>query len=261
MCESGSHFVVCWDPNNPSKVIVQPFRCRSWRHAGECQRFKGRQDFVRVRDGILSRGERWVYIVLTFNQKSETNEWSVYRSGVFRMQKLLQRLMRRFGAIAYVQTWEKHTVTDFPHVNIVISNDRIWQLCQGDGWKQFRQLLTKLAVECGFGFRTWVEPLRAGSGMGLAGYLTKLSRELTGAGIKNQVPVNAPPHFRRLRASRGLLAPVHHPSELVGSLISAKALRSVDLSPEGLAKHQLSIVGHPGKKQGGSHERSKQAAK
>lgn len=39
----------------------------------------------------------------------------------------------------------------------------------------------------------------------MAGYLVKLARELTGSARKDQVPVDAPSHFRRLRASRGLL--------------------------------------------------------
>jgi hypothetical protein len=39
----------------------------------------------------------------------------------------------------------------------------------------------------------------------MAGYLTKLGLELSGAARKGQTPVNAPRHFRRIRASRGML--------------------------------------------------------
>lgn len=76
-----------------------------------------------------------------------------------------------------------------------------------------------MAVAVGFGFRTWVEPLRPGAELTLAGYLTKLSRELTGAGFKDQVPVNAPPHFRRLRASRKLLPKPFHRKGWTGILV------------------------------------------
>jgi hypothetical protein len=229
MCESGSHFVVSWDPKNPAKKSFAPFRCRSWRHPGDCQRWKGSQDFVRCRDAMKSRGDRWVYVVLTLDQKHFANEWAAYRGGIFRWQKLNQRLSRRYGRVEYLQTWEKHVRTDFPHVNVALCNARISELCVGDGWKLFRRQLNTLAIACGFGLRIWCEPLRVGQSMTLAGYFTKLSRELTGAGTKNQVPVNAPPHFRRIRASQGLLPPPLGPAGHTGALISAKLLGRVDL--------------------------------
>jgi hypothetical protein len=52
----------------------------------------------------------------------------------------------------------------------------------------------------------------------MAGYLVKLARELTGAAVKDQVPVNAPSHFRRLRASQGLLPPPYKNPEITGAL-------------------------------------------
>lgn len=239
MCESGSHLFVLWAKSKPetSSIKFVPFRCRSWRHEGECQRYKGAQDFVRVSEGILSRGDRWVYLVLTFNQRQERSEWDVYRCGVDRWKKLEKRLTRRHGKIEYVQTWEKHTRSDFPHVNVVIHNRSIWEECEGDGWRSFRQELRPHAVECGFGTITpHVEPLRKDTGAGLAGYLTKLSRELTGAGVKNQVPVNAPPHFRRIRASQGLLPPVYRPGHYQGLMLPSRAVGSMDLSTEGIQK-------------------------
>jgi hypothetical protein len=53
----------------------------------------------------------------------------------------------------------------------------------------------------------------------MAGYLVKLTRELTGAGPKNQIPVNAPRHFRRLRASKGLLPPRKKNDHVTGALV------------------------------------------
>ena len=52
----------------------------------------------------------------------------------------------------------------------------------------------------------------------MAGYLTKLARELTGAGVKSQVPVNAPRHFRRIRASAKLLPPRKKNPDITGIL-------------------------------------------
>jgi len=233
MCESGSHSIVLRN-RITGKMMICPFRCRSWRHAGQCQHFKGAQDFVRVSDGIASRGDRWVYVVLTFNQRAELSEWDCYRSGVDRWDKLRKRLEYHHGKLEYVQTWEKHTKSGFPHVNVVIHNSSIWDACAGTGWQVWRQTLKAHAVACGFGtIAPWVEPLRKDTGKGLAGYLTKLSRELTGAGVKNQIPVNAPPHFRRIRASRRLLPPVHRPGTHEALMLPNRAFTAVDLTPDG----------------------------
>lgn len=250
MCESGSHHFAMWDPKNPSNIIFLPFRCRSWRHAGGCQRFKGAQDFVRVSEGILSRGDRWVYLVLTFDQRRESSEWDCYRLGLTRWSKFLDRLEYHHGKIAYVQTWEKHR-NGFPHVNVVIHNEQIWNLCQHDGWRSWRQSLIPHLTETGFGKVVHVEPLRPDTGKGLAGYLTKLSRELTGAGIKNQVPVNAPPHFRRIRASQGLLPPIHRPGKMQGVMIPTRSISAVDLTPEGIRRLVAARLAHSGAKKGG----------
>jgi hypothetical protein len=56
----------------------------------------------------------------------------------------------------------------------------------------------------------------------MAGYLVKLARELVGADNKSQIPWDAPPHFRRLRATRGLLPPVHK-SGMCGYLVFTPA--------------------------------------
>jgi hypothetical protein len=250
MCESGAYLVVSWDLKNPSKPFYHPFKCRSWRHVGECQRWKGAQDYVRVSEAMTRIGEQWVYSVLTFDPKHFQNEWAAYRGGLHRWQKLNQRLSRAYGPITYLQTWEKHTRSDFPHVNVAIHNSKIWALCRGDGWKSFRRYLNQQAVACGFGQRIWLEPLRAGMTMDFAGYLTKLNRELTGAGTKNQVPVNAPKNFRRFRASQGLLPKPFHREGFTGVLIPAKLLGTVDIGatmsfPAGKAQKR-----HPGRKLG-----------
>lgn len=73
-----------------------------------------------------------------------------------------------------------------------------------------RRVLVPMCVDVGFGRRVFVQPLADDSDERMSGYFVKLARELTGAGGKSQIPFDAPPHFRRLRASPGLLEPVHH---------------------------------------------------
>ncbi len=246
LCESRSALIYSWPTGHPEQASFSLFKCRSWRHTGDCQRWRGAQDFVRCSEAVLALGLHWVYLVFTFDQSKFKNEWAAYRAGIFLWKKFLKRLVYRFGPVAYLQTWEKNVKTDFPHVNVAIFNEKIWAACEGDGWRSFRKEWNSIAIECGFGLRFWVEPLRAGRSLDLAGYLTKLSRELTGAGIKNQVPVNAPPHFRRIRASRGLLPPVFHQEGRTGVLIRPNGIRSADLSVEARTLIEKAIGRTPG---------------
>lgn len=218
-CEHGTAHLVVWPVGSPYDRKSIPFRCRSWRHFGDCRQWKGAQDFVRCKEAILSRGPQWIYIVLTLPHRRFSSEWGAYRAAYRYLHMLNKRLTRAYGRIEYIVTLEKHKKSDYPHVNVVIHNDAIWRLCRGDGWQSWRNDLKHMAVGVGFGFILWVEPLRRGKGMTLAGYLTKLSRELTGAGDKGQVPVNAPPHFRRLRASRKLLPKAFHREGWTGKLV------------------------------------------
>jgi hypothetical protein len=150
--------------------------------------------------------------VLTFDPSRWRDKWEAYRAGVRLWGRLLKALTRRFGRVEYLQTWEAHQ-SGWPHVNALIHNPAINAM----DWRRFRLILGALAVRAGFGFRVWVEPMRDSEAM--AGYMVKLARELTGAGVKNQVPVEAPRHFRRLRASRGLLEQPYKNPDYTGRLV------------------------------------------
>ena len=178
MCESGSHVLVLWDKLT-GRPSMSPFRCNSWR-CPRCQRFKGAQDFVRVRNAILKHGDSWVYLVLTMVPGEYFDDCAAYEAGYSNWKKLSKRLIRAFGPLSYVQTWEAHK-SGFPHVNLVIQNRLITEACSGDGWRSWRQWLIPHLRACGFGRVVHVQALRSGTGAGLAGYLTKLSRELTGS--------------------------------------------------------------------------------
>lgn len=198
---------------------------------------------------MVKLGIEWVYLVLTLIHGNYANEWAAYNAGYFHWQKFSKRLIYHFDSLAYVQTWEKHK-SGFPHVNVALHNKKIWQLCEGDGWKDFRQLIKPMLVETGFGYVVHVSPLRPDGELTLTGYMTKLSRELTGAGVKNQIPINAPRHFRRLRASRGLLEPIHRPGTHDGVLVAADKLGTVDLSSEGWTKLKEGRLEAAAKRQG-----------
>jgi len=201
-CERSKWSILMWKEQQPDKKWVVPFRCRSWRHKGDCCEWRGAQDFARIAKA-LQKHRHWLYVVLTYAQREWPDKQALYKAGVHHWSKLRKRITHSFGPIAYIQTWEKHA-NGGAHVNVCFSNERMYNACDGDGWKSVRRdWLEPNAVACGFGFRTWLEPLRDPDSM--AGYLVKLARELTDGGHKSQIPVDAPPHFRRLRASQGLL--------------------------------------------------------
>ena len=130
--------------------------------------------------------------------------------------KLRKRLTRQFGPLLYIQTWEAHR-SGYPHVNLCVSNASFHAAAGREGRFDNPRFLLKQVKESGFGWKCYAEPIRDAQRM--AGYLTKLGLELAGAAQKNQVPVRAPPHFRRIRSSRGLLPKRFKDLERTGSLV------------------------------------------
>jgi len=106
-------------------------------------------------------------------------------------------------------------------VNVVISNRRLHDEVTRDRFGVKKDTIDPMCADVGFGFCKWLEPLRSQEAM--AGYITKLGLELTGAHHKNQVPVNAPRHFRRIRASRGLLPKRTKDETITGQLFKVPA--------------------------------------
>jgi hypothetical protein len=131
--------------------------------------------------------------------------------------KLRKRLTWEHGKIEYIQTWERHR-NGGCHTHIVVSNADIYQRCDGEGWKIYRrEFFRPQAVACGFGRIIYVRNVHTKGG--LASYLLKQANELTDRGKEYQIPVDAPPHFRRIRASKGLLPPCHAGGEYTGKMI------------------------------------------
>jgi len=202
-CEDCLWCLRLWKQTHPDKVFEANFTCRSWRHPGECCQWKGAQDFARVRDAIRSRSD-WVYLVFTFDPSTIESPFAAFVRGVILWSAFRKRFKRKWGAYAYVQTWEVHA-SGWPHVNVCIANPEFHRVACGNWRLLRRRWFRPAAMACGFGKVCWLKPYHSADG--LAGYITKLARELVGAKTKNQVPVSAPRHFRRLRASYGLLPP------------------------------------------------------
>lgn len=192
------------------EITILPFRCRSWRHEGECRRRKGAQDFVRIREALKKR-PAWVYMVLTEKRRGSKRE--AYKRIWRKWQSLRQWIQRSFkgGKLEYIALVEQHK-DGWPHVNILVYLPAFVAAAQAD-WQTLRRKVNKAAIRCGFGLHFWLEPVR--SNAAIAGYFVKLCHEVAKI---TQSPVEAPRRFRRLRASRGLLPPVHKNPDLTGML-------------------------------------------
>jgi hypothetical protein len=156
-------------------------------------------------------------VVLTFVQPgSAAGRWKTYLRAGKAWDIFSKRLRRFFGRFAYIQTWERHKLGGC-HVHAAIGNKTFASWAEADYAGLHELLQRRFAVPAGFGPVLWVERLLR-AGPEFAGYITKLASELTGSGPKNQVPFDAPPHFRRIRASRGIL-PKKPESEMTGELV------------------------------------------
>ncbi len=198
---TGQQKLVCW-------------KCRSWRHQGDCARQVARKDFARIAEAFgRETPESLVYLVLTFDRTKDEGRGltpiTAYRTLVRRWQSLRQWLQRNFGKVGYVATVEQHR-TGWPHLNVVVSCGELAKAIRDEdrkngiapGW------LKGAAVRAGFGYRAWAEAPR--DQRELAGYLVKLAHKesLTGEVAKlSQLPIHSPPGTRRLRSSKGFLPP------------------------------------------------------
>jgi len=136
----------------------------------------------------------------------------------------------------YIQTWEV-TRRGTPHVNVLISNEWLYWKVRSDKREFVRGWLRPAAIACGFGKECFVKPVYNKKGM--VGYLNKLANELTGASVKDQVPINAPRGFRRLRASQKLLPPRTKNPSYTGRIVQCsltEVIDSVKWTPGGISQ-------------------------
>lgn len=200
-CQSEAWTLATWGKVDGEDPRIQPFKCRSWRCVGECREICGACDFARISQALSEHAD-WTYCVLTYPKGDYPDLDRLFRAGKDHWSILRKRLVREYGKILYIQTWEIHK-SGYPHVNVTISNPGVYAAASACKKKDRPPWLLRHAVESGFGKQCYGKPIR--SKYWMAEYMMKLSLELNGHSQKDQTPVNAPRHFRRLRASRGLL--------------------------------------------------------
>lgn len=242
-CEREDWTLAVWRRDGEGDAKLSPLLCGSWR-CRRCAAWRGAVDWSRVSKGVTSRSW-WLYLVLTFDPRDWSDKFEAFRGAGQAWDHNLRRwIERRCGRQAYVQTWERHA-SGWPHCNVLVSSagleadldaagvvvrrhGKTGRSCKfSPAW---RQAFGQAAVRAGFGRAVWTEIIdqRAG-GEAMSNYLLKLAKELTGATSKKggQSPVNAPRHFRRIRASRGLLPPAAKSSgEWTGQLLTLPEART-----------------------------------
>lgn len=255
-CQNGDWHLHLWPIDQAHEDAEQcqrvPFSCRSWRHDGDCRKWKGALDWWRVKEALKKRTD-WVFVTLTFHQPDDSwGRWQTYFKAMPCWDTLRKRLVRYYGKIQYISTWERHQLGGC-HGHFVIGNAELYHDYNFDPLNWTNLYLSVQAEEVGFGYQCHATTVYGPAG--LAGYLTNLHTELIGAGTKKQVPVDAPRHFRRIRASRGLLPPPPEP-ELQGQLVKLPLPEYNSEQPEDM--QPCGCVGKPAKKQErGTHETNK----
>lgn len=203
----------------PDRLLLR-YQCRSWRHAGACRRWRASVDYSRIMEA-LSREEPTsvTFLVLTLKDRSGEPE-AAYAILWRKWQSLRQAINRHWGTkIDYVATVEAHR-DGWPHLNIILV-DKAVAADVGDAHSRAIRWMKVHALHTGWGYMvTWERARDVGAVAhyvlkSVPGGLERLGKEVTKV---SQIPVNAPPRFRRLRAStrvdeygkrRGFLPPRH----------------------------------------------------
>lgn len=247
-CETGSLSVLTWD-RETGDVRVSRGYCKGYR-CRICGSLVARELRDRITSAVASR-PWWLYLVLTFDPADFDSSWDAYhRAGKLWDWSLRKRIERTFGPVEYVQTWERHvSARQFPHLNLILTGAGLRRAVNEAGVEErhyagaghgrgrlcrftpLRRWFARAAPETGFGRRVWVEVLDVEHS--IAAYLAKAAQDLSAARWKagDQTPIGAPPHFRRVRASRGLLPPVPEPDPFVEGILVPKRPDEIPLVP------------------------------
>lgn len=220
-----------------------PFRCRSWRHDGECRRWRAAQNYSRVYEALCGAGNDSVsFVVLTLDPSQWKSRFDAFRELRERWRPLMKALRRTFQVfdedgklvedVQYVSTVEVHR-SGWPHLNVIIVSKRFAQLVARGSTKKSgpgHAWLVKHARACGFGYLATCETAKSRGAV--AGYCVKLAGNveqaaektadgrLVGEAVKfSQVPEEAPAHFRRIRSSVRFLPPPMKFEGITGELV------------------------------------------
>jgi hypothetical protein len=230
-CEGDRWSILLTSLDGTCELRVQPFRCRSWR-CERCRWGRNQDDARLIRDIIeLSGGPGlWVYTVLTFDQRVSVGRYEAFQSIYDQFRCLTKRLRRRFGDVQWISTVEQHA-SGWPHINVLFYSARMVER-HGEAAYRLRDDIRHQAVAVGFGcIVSRVEPID--DVQALSGYIVKVADQAGRVGGEmskpSQLPLLAPPRFRRLRISRGLERPPKEEKRCTGKLERVSATKGHEL--------------------------------
>lgn len=224
-CEERAWSIVTWRRDAPEAQTWFCYRCRSWRHAGECARWVSQRDFARIREALRPlHVANLLLVVLTLDPKRAPESLEAQYRVLQPMWQRLQRDLSRgtssvpgVGEFQYVTTVEMHR-SGRPHMNVIIHSRELAQHLrerpptEGDrkakrGPKWFRDM----AAHAGWGGLAFIG--HAKSKDDVASYVTKMEKGEVGSPTlegevtkTSQLPIMAPRRMRRVRCSKGFLA-------------------------------------------------------
>lgn len=245
VAQCGCHGLYTWERADPSTVTRKPLLCESWRHEGPCARRNASIAFARIKEALDPLPpEGNIFLVLTkdrngfYTHKPLTSIAATYADlskNTTRFIELVREYCARRGwppPVLWIGVAEAHR-SGWPHFNLIVHSPelaaeletaRLEALARGETAREATLLwgaLLDFALRTGWGPQSTAE--RARSADALAGYIVKLAGEAdatVGEIAKlSQVPINAPKNFRRLRSSKGALAPKRKNPEYTGVMV------------------------------------------
>ena len=237
-----SYWVYTWEAADPSKRIRSPYRCGSWRCPYGCRMFAGHLLYSRIVESFEGFDpNELVMIVLTLpsldhaKAKAGVRELAdLYRDLLVRKERFWSRMKRLHAkrgwdwiGSQYVAVLEQHK-SGVPHVNLLVRSPQWAHALRSGKPKEwlFDPELQAHAEATGWGWRCTAEPVREKGFNKLAGYIVKLagrSDAMHGELAKEcQLPLQAPRHFRRLRAGKRFLVPRRRKEGWTGTIVRRK---------------------------------------
>jgi hypothetical protein len=247
-CQLGDWAIFTWEKDNPQRIVRTPYKCGSWRHAGECARYDAAVSYARITEAMSSvkyTANGWVFLVLTLDrygfyggqpwpdvQAAFKDLSRMSRNFMSSLRRMSDRNGWRNSGSDWVAAVEQHK-SGWPHLNLIVyapelaaalvkekmaamalgASERDAILVQGE----LRHVLTA----AGWGMQSTAEKAR--SKEALASYIVKLAGkfgEVSGELAKlTQAPTNAKGKFRRLRSGKGFLPPRRKNEAWTGTLI------------------------------------------
>lgn len=219
-CQEKAWTVALQSRSNPDERAFVCYACKSWRCVGDCARANAAQWFARLKTSFERSPSWWVFVTLTMDPKRARSRKELYRQlsrawGLFR-----KRVKFTYGYENFVLCVEMSERQGVPHVHAMIQSRELYSAVEREGAVRVHRWLKRSAMESGFGFKCHLSNARDRDAV--SGYFVKaagMSAELSDAGEKGQLPVDAPKGFRRIRASKGFIVPKLKSEKWTGQLL------------------------------------------